>query len=304
MYCKLWQKHRNIRQERRRGRGIRSNCEEMKQKIREHINSFRCRDSHYSRSESENRKYLPPELSFRKMWKLFVNDNPSCSRCKHTLYHSVFSKEYNLGFGNPKSDICGLCERLKAKIKASNDPKEKSDYITELCVHKKRAKYFYTLLNKYDVEQPSLTVSFDMQQNQLVPKLPLGEAFYARQIWVFNLTFVIHEKHNQGHDKVHVFTWDENQAGRDSNLVASALWNFLKNLTIPPNIKKIRFFTDACASQNRKTIIVSVLQHFVHHILLLNITFQSEGILFYHPIQIFWENGESFQKGDQPSTSQ
>jgi hypothetical protein len=126
-----------------------------------------------------------------------------------------FLWEYNLGFGNPRSDVCGLCERLKVQVKATQDAGEKTQLITELRVHKMRAKYFYTLLNKVDVEEPCITIAFDMQQNQPLPKVALSEAFYARQVWVFNLTFVIHENQTQTTEQVHIYTWDETQAGRD-----------------------------------------------------------------------------------------
>jgi len=101
-----------------------------------------------------------------------------------------------------------------------------------------------------------------MQQNQPLPKVALSEAFDARQVWVFNLTFVVHENRTQTTDKIHVYTWDETQAGRDSNIVASALLHFLQNLAIPRDVNKIRLFSDACASQNRNSTIVGVCQYF------------------------------------------
>jgi len=82
-------------------------------------------------------------------------------------------------------------------------------------------------------------------------------------------------------------------------LVASALWHFLKNLTIPPNIKKIRFFTDACASQNRKTTIVSVLQHFVAVCapqLVVEHYFPVRGHSFLPPDRVFGRMEKVFRK--------
>lgn len=58
-------------------------------------------------------------------------------------------------------------------------------------LHKLRAKHFYGLLSKNEDEV--LTVSFDMQQNQPLPMLKISETFYARQIWLYNITFVVKE---------------------------------------------------------------------------------------------------------------
>ena len=44
-----------------------------------------------------------------------------------------------------------------------------------------QAAKFYCLLNHNDQpERKTLTVSFDIQQNQPLPKTSLSEAFYAR----------------------------------------------------------------------------------------------------------------------------
>lgn len=40
-------------------------------------------------------------------------------------------------------------------------------------------------------EADVINVSFDMEQNQPLPKLSVSEVFYARQIWVYNLIFVL-----------------------------------------------------------------------------------------------------------------
>jgi hypothetical protein len=259
--AKEWQLNSTLRTEKRGGRRVSKLREELKEKIRSHICSFKCRDSHYSRNNANCRKYLPPDISIRRMWRLFKRDNDNIA-CNFSLYYKIFRSEFNLGFGNPRSDICGICEKLRLKIKLCQDPAEKVTLMTDFNLHKRRAKYFYTLLNRVDYEEPSITVAFDMQQNQPLPKVAVGEAFYARQIWVFNLTFVVHADNTQPKEKVHIYTWDETQAGRDSNTVASALLHFLVNLDIPEGIMKLRLFSDACASQNRNSTVVGACHYF------------------------------------------
>lgn len=259
--AKEWQLNGSLRTEKRGGRRVSKQREELKDKIRPHISSFKCRHSHYSRNNTNFRKYLPPDLSIRHMWRLFKHDNDNIG-CKFSLYYKIFRSEFNLGFGNPRSDICGICEKLRLTIKLCQDPAEMVSLMTDFNLHKRRAKYFYTLLNRVEVEEPSITVAFDMQQNQPLPKVAVGEAFYARQIWVFNLTFVVHADKTQPKEKVHIYTWDETHAGRDSNTVASALLHFLANLDIPEGIMKLRLFSDACASQNRNSTMVGACHYF------------------------------------------
>jgi len=48
-----------------------------------------------------------------------------------------------------------------------------------------------------ETNEKSLNISFDMMQNQPLPKVSITEAFYSRQVWLYNLTFVINsEKQN------------------------------------------------------------------------------------------------------------
>lgn len=87
-----------------------------------------------------------------------------------------------------------------------------------------RAAKFYDLLKREESE--TVKVSFDMQQNQPLPKLRVGETFYSRQIWVYNLTFVLMQD-KQDKSNTFIYTWTEDQSGQGSNEVVSAFHNFL-----------------------------------------------------------------------------
>lgn len=176
------------------------------------IGSLKCTESHYGRNKSI-RGYLPPELSVRKLWRMWKEtckegDKPLASYSK--FFH-LFTTKFNLGFGNPKSDVCSFCDEKRGRIRASKDPREKCRLMAEYRLHKLRAKKFYELLKRE--EGNVIKCSFDMQQNQPLPKLRVGEAFYARQIWVYNLTFVLMEQ-TQDKSNTFVYTWTENQSAR------------------------------------------------------------------------------------------
>lgn len=104
---------------------------------------------------------------------------------------TIFTHKFNLGFGSPRSDICSFCVMKKAEINRTGDVNEKQKLITEYRLHSLRAKKFYQIM-KSD-ETSVLKVVFDMQQNKPLPKLNVGEVYYARQIWFYNLAILIHD---------------------------------------------------------------------------------------------------------------
>ena len=112
-------------------------------------------------------------------------------------------------------------------------------------------------------------ICFDMQQNQPLPKLSVGEVFYSRQIWLYNLTFVRHDTVAQSRENVSIYTWLETQSGRGANEVSSALIHYLDGLETklitekePQARLKLRLFSDACSSQNKNSIVIACLKRF------------------------------------------
>lgn len=152
--------------------------EEVTDSIIDHIRKFPITESHYGRDKS-CKQYLPESLSVPKMWRLWkserrTNKQPVASLSK---YKRIFLDNFNLAFGNPKTDVCSRCVALKSKIKAGIE-KEKNEL--ELELHELRAKKFYQLLSATRDDPKTLAVSFDMEQNQPIPKIPITESFYAR----------------------------------------------------------------------------------------------------------------------------
>ena len=167
---------------------------------------------------------------------------------------------FNLGFGNPRTDVCSTCVKLKFTISATEDSEKKKDLVTELLVHKMRAKKFYSQL-KEEHDDSVLTVCFDLMQNQPLPRSPIGDAYYSRQLWQFFLGVLVHQPGKQDKDDVSFYTWGEHEQGRGANSVASALTHFIEDrLTIPHhNIKLIRLFSDSCVGQNKNFAVLLAL---------------------------------------------
>jgi hypothetical protein len=61
--------------EKRGGARISQQMKDLQDKIISHIQSFKCRERHWSRNDAPHRKYLPSDLNVRKMWTLFNEKN-------------------------------------------------------------------------------------------------------------------------------------------------------------------------------------------------------------------------------------
>lgn len=107
----------------------------------------------------------------------------------------------------------------------------------------------------------TLAVVLDMMQNAPLPKTNVTEAYYSRQLWLYNLGFVIHS-YNMSRRNVFLFTWLESEGGKGSNEVPSALAVFLKKCTQhgrKRGYKTLHFFCDSCFRQNKNAAVMTLL---------------------------------------------
>ncbi|XP_050528134.1 uncharacterized protein LOC126898238 [Daktulosphaira vitifoliae] len=142
---------KNKTPEDKRGKGPSGNAipESENLKVREHIESFPTKVSHYSNSE---RRYLAANLNQRIIYDMFVAKERDFllailgneKRFSYKYFCEYFRVNYDLGFGRPVVDACVTCEELQTKIKnpTLNDNAKKVA-VAELMVHKRKAKKFY-----------------------------------------------------------------------------------------------------------------------------------------------------------------
>lgn len=125
--------------------------------------------------------------------------------------------------------------------------------------------------------------------------MSITEAFYSRQVWLYNLTFVINcEKQNP--ESCFLYTWLETESGKGPNEVASALINFLEMIDEqlltqenPPTI--VNLFSDSCSGQNKNQFVMIALLHFINYkakmIKEINHYFPIRGHSYMPPDQVF-----------------
>ena len=175
--------------------------DETNSNIDEHIQSFPAKSSHYSRNDNHNKKYLSEDLSVAKMHRLYLEafepdvaaelclGGDSKPAVKYEYYLNRFNTHHNLSFGRPRSDTCPTCDMIELKMKEESDASTKARLEAEKQLHLRKAERFYTSMQEHSAlaaRDPTVaTLAFDFEQNLPVPVLPVGDLFYARQLWLY-----------------------------------------------------------------------------------------------------------------------
>lgn len=216
--------------------------------VKKHIESFPSYKSHYTRSDTPNRRYLHSDLSIRKMYLLYkekcTEDN--VEPVKEKMYYHVFSTQYNLHFKPPSKDTCQRCDSLQQKILYTTDPESRQQAEIEKEVHLRKAQLARDSLNtdKSLANENCYVLTFDLQKALPFPKLSCSTAYYKTNMYVYN--FGIHV-FNTGIG--HMNMWDETKGSRGSQEIASCLVKHLKQNA--SGFSHIVMYSDSCTGQNR-----------------------------------------------------
>ena len=100
--------------------------------------------------------------------------------------------------------------------------------------------------------ETSVTVCFDMMQNLSLPKTPIGQVYYSRQLSMYVFGVVVHH--------IHLYVWQENKNRKDCNMVASAINDCLRHyLPMLHDAGSLRLFSDSCFGQNKNMNMLAIL---------------------------------------------
>lgn len=80
------------------------------------------------------------------------------------------------------------------QIEKNKDSPDLFEIKTNFKLHRKRAERFYKILRTAADDPQTLVIAFNLEKNQPLPKTPVGDAYYSRQLWINNLGFVIHTR--------------------------------------------------------------------------------------------------------------
>lgn len=252
---------------------------EITQQVHNHIKSFPRCTSHYSRSKNIKKHYLSPELNIKKMYELyleryeqdvykywFTNDKSAHKpKVSYDFYFRYFKSNFNMTFGHPRSDTCQVCDRIENQLKGKDNlsQEEIKALETERNVHQTKAKVFFDDLQekaKLAKDDPSVeTLCFDHEQNAPLPKVPAGDAFYLRQIWMYNFCI-----NSSKHGKAYFYMYDEVTGKKTPNETISFLDHYLEN-TLDKDVKTLYIFSDNCGAQNKNKSLMQYLYTLVRN---------------------------------------
>lgn len=261
--------------------------DEKKTLVCEFIKSFTVSESHYCRGKTA-RQYLPAELNIQKICRMFNEVHPD-QTVKNCFFRELFTTKFNLGFGSPQTDVCSRCVELAERIKRCGDPEERQTLLTEQRVHKLRANAFFELMRE---ERPDLLcLSYDCQKNLVLPKIPDQQAYYKRQLYLYNFTIVLGSSNSSlSKEKVFAYTWKETDGPKGSNEIASAVFHRLQQLNLD-GITEIRLFADGCGGQNKNFTVITMasawLQRAPQHVKTVELIFPIRGHSFIPPDRVF-----------------
>lgn len=241
-------------------------------KIHDHIMSFPKYKSHYSRSDNLSKYYLSPLLNTAKLHELYLKKHEPVQYeilqannkseifkpvVKYEFFRKYFTENFNITFGNPKSDTCQKCDKLIKQIDSADSDVGRNTFQLEKSLHIAKAETFYTDLKlKSELARTNAhveVITFDYQQNLPLPVSPSGDVFYKIQMWVYN--FCIHVASSS---RSYFFLYDETIAGKGQNEVISLLDFFFKNI-IRPEVTDLYMFSDNCASQNKNLVMIQYI---------------------------------------------
>ncbi len=248
---------------------------EAKNTVRQHIKSFPVVESHYCRSQvAGSRRYLEATLSLAKMCDLYCEKASAegFSPVKRSMYCHIFNTEFNLGFHRPKKDQCAFCEQYR---NSGPDEKEKIQQKYALHMDMKEVCQAEKRVDKVRAKtDPSFaSMNFDLQKVLCAPFGPSSLLYYSRKLAVYNLTvFNVETKHGLCN------VWNETQAGRGSNEIATAIWLWIKAL--PETVTECSIFSDTCGGQNQNQNVASMLLsavHLIDHLQVIDQKFLESG---------------------------
>jgi len=229
--------------------------------VKDHIAKFPKYISHYSRSRS-SKEFVRGVSSISEMYRLYADEckASSMTEVSEWVYRRIFNCNFNLSFHMPKSDTCKKCDTyaIQQKLGDVDDLAIRQEWDSHLAsAEKTRAK-----LNddkRLAKEGLKLTFAFDLQKTKPLPYLNTNEAYYKRQLSVYNCGI-----HDCGASRGYFHMWHEATASRGPAEIASCLWHWLQSIHTERSIPTDwAAYSDSCGGQNRNIVIAAFWAHVV-----------------------------------------
>jgi hypothetical protein len=224
--------------------------------IREFIENYPSRESHYCDSVRTGRKYLGPDKNITSIHKEFLDKYQEYDNYVSYSFFCHIFKDCNVGFGYPRADICCLCEEMSSKmqdLKKSQNLVENKSIEMKLKEHQNEAKFFYDLQNKLKASELNNSkieiICNDYEKNFYLPVTNVSIEYYSRQLSVHNFCV-----HNMKTGKAFMYMYSENFALKGPNETISFIHHYMKQ-NIKSEVEEVIIFSDNNFAQNKSRYI-------------------------------------------------
>ncbi len=231
--------------------------------VHKHIQSIPTLESHYCRANTQRTFFEDRTLNITKLYALYKDWLPQNEvPVKESMYRKIFNCCYNYAFSPPKKDICDTCSLFEAK-KKSGVVSEEEELNFEMHQHEK-----IRVRKERDKDREvsdTLVLCFDLENVFTLPQCGVSSFFYKRKLTGYNLTAHA-QLRTDGHVKKKYYSaiWNEAQAGRGGDIIASGLILILKRVARDfPNSYDYVTWSDSCVPQNRNQMMAFAIQHFL-----------------------------------------
>lgn len=220
--------------------------------VTQFIRKFPCYYSHYGAKKS-GKKFLNPNLNIIRLYREYriVCEFKKKKAVSEWKFRDVFNTKFNLGFKPKKTDTCRKCDKFNAAIESERTHTLKKELLREQKKNhiqiKERLEEKFKDAVKFvrDDSNNAEMFTFDLQRALELPSISTNEAFYRRQLWVYNLGI-----YDEKRDKAYMYIWNESIASRGAQEVTSCLLKHFQNF-VPSETKLIILNSDSCGGQNR-----------------------------------------------------
>lgn len=230
--------------------------------MKSHLESIPHSQSRYSGNKTSLKYFDNPELNIKTLYTMFqefykskTNEN---LKMGYPHYFKHLKSNFDFGVVKPKSDVCDYCTECKLKLSRNPNDPCKVPYQTHQRNFKRRLALKKEYIEKAKSDPSYLVCEFDYAQNYPVPKLNVNSQFYKRLLWLY--AFNIHVFND---DESYFYCFMESQASKNSNSVASFLYDCLKkyveNLS---QIKTVVLLSDSAGGQNRNSTMIKFCSWF------------------------------------------
>lgn len=228
--------------------------EEIKESIRQHIDSVPRIPSHYCRANT-NREFIEGGLTVADLHRSYkkLREEAQKDAGNYVLYHKIFNEEFNISFFTPKKDQCELC------VSYENATETDKETMKDKFENHLQQKELSRTEKQNDKESQNFVAVYDLQAVLPCPKGNTSSFYYISKLNVFNFT-VYDIKTNA----VVCYVWNEAQGNRGANEIGSCILNYLENLTDTfTSETDVIFFSDNCAGQQKNKFLLSMYAYAV-----------------------------------------